>query len=74
MSPVLDQHQLSALVQRGKAGFDDLAAKQRERTTMGTLKLEAHRFLAVPQASPGRARERDQTSSHPALLGSPQAV
>lgn len=74
MSPVLDQHQLSALVQRGKAGFDDLAAKQRQRTPMGTLELEAHRFLAIPQATPGRARECDQASGHPALLGSPQAV
>jgi hypothetical protein len=71
---VNDEHQLTAIVQRGRAGFDDLAAKQRQRAAVGSLELIANRLVAVPQSTPRRAGEHHEAAGDPSLLRSPEAV
>jgi hypothetical protein len=73
-NPVDDEYQLTAIVQRGRAGLDDLAAKQRERAAVWSLELIADRFVSVPQATPRRAGEHHEAASDPSLLWCPEAV
>ena len=70
-NPVDDEYQLTAIVQRGRAGLDDLASEQRERSSVGSLELVAHRLTAIPQP-PFRASriDREAPGDSPLLRGS----
>jgi hypothetical protein len=70
----VDEHQLPALVQRGRAGFDDLGAEQGQRAAVGSMELIADSLAAVPQTTTRRAGEDHQTAGDPALLRGPEAV
>src|SRR5580658_298965 len=71
---LLDEDELSTIVERRRPRFDNLTAEQREWATMRPLELVAHRLVAVPESPLRGAGEDRETAGDAAELGGLQAV
>src|SRR5665213_3186072 len=71
---LLDEDELSPLVERRRPRLDDLTAEQRQWPAVGPLALVADRFVAVPETPLRSAGVDRETAGDPPELGRLEAV